>query len=391
MHDLLDIAVLGGGPAGQAAAAQAAACGARVMLLDDRTGEGCVVWGLGGGTRVAAGMAAQHFRLDAIRGGSSLSVTARALLLCPGAHERVIPFPGWTLPGVIGLVEAARRLRAGELPGRRVVVAGFGPLLAEVAGLADAAGGEVVAIADIAAGGTTVVSAHGGTTIEAVTLGPQGGGGATETIACDALCVLHGLTPATEAARVLGATMVYAPARGGWVPVLDTGQRTSVPLLYVAGAAAGIMGPEPAAFTGRIAALTALRDLGLTEAPLPQTPPQPPPKAGDPEAMRAAISALVRAIPGDCVVCRCEGVTRGQIDAAIAAGARGLNQIKQFTRCGMGSCQGRLCGVTVAELAGGGEQAGLFTARVPLRPVPMAMLLGAFDYADIPVPAPAPI
>ncbi|WP_200306449.1 (2Fe-2S)-binding protein, partial [Paracraurococcus ruber] len=105
--------------------------------------------------------------------------------------------------------------------------------------------------------------------------------------------------------------------------------------------------------------------------------------------------ALAAAIPPDCVVCRCEAVTRAAIDAAIAAGARDLNQVKQFSRAGMGPCQGRLCGEGVAELlasaVGGRAAAGFATGRIPLRPVPMQALLGAFDYADIPVPAPAPI
>ena len=110
--------------------------------------------------------------------------------------------------------------------------------------------------------------------------------------------------------------------------------------------------------------------------------------------MMALRLALVEAIPADCVVCRCEDVTRREIEAALDDGARDLNQIKQFTRCGMGPCQGRMCGETAAELAarrlGGREAAGLWTPRIPLRPVPMAALLGEFAYDDIPIPAPAP-
>jgi bacterioferritin-associated ferredoxin len=105
--------------------------------------------------------------------------------------------------------------------------------------------------------------------------------------------------------------------------------------------------------------------------------------------------ALAQAIPADCVVCPCEGVTRVQIDDAVAAGARDLNQLKQFTRVGMGPCQGRICGEAAAELMaparGGRVPVGRFTPRIPLRPVPMAAVLGDFDYADIPVPPPAPI
>jgi len=88
-------------------------------------------------------------------------------------------------------------------------------------------------------------------------------------------------------------------------------------------------------------------------------------------------------------------VTRAAIDAALDEGALSMNQLKQFSRCGMGPCQGRLCGEAAAELlarrVGGREVAGFATGRLPLRPVPMDALLGEFDYADIPVPAAAPI
>jgi bacterioferritin-associated ferredoxin len=88
-------------------------------------------------------------------------------------------------------------------------------------------------------------------------------------------------------------------------------------------------------------------------------------------------------------------VTRAEIEAALDAGAEEMNQLKQFTRCGMGPCQGRVCGEAAAELVamrvGGRERAGFATGRLPLRPVPMEALLGEFDYADIPVPAPAPL
>ena len=93
-------------------------------------------------------------------------------------------------------------------------------------------------------------------------------------------------------------------------------------------------------------------------------------------------------------LCRCEGVTVGAIRQALDQGATGPNRVKTFTRCGMGPCQGRICGEAAAILAaralGSREQAGAWTARTPLRPVPMEWLVGDFDYADIPKPAPAP-
>jgi NAD(P)H-nitrite reductase large subunit len=216
-------------------------------------------------------------------------------------------------------------------------------------------------------------------------------GGAPRRIDCDAVCVGHGLVPATEATRLFRATHRFEPARGGWIPVVDDWQRTSVERLYVAGDCAGIAGADAARETGRIAAAAALRDLGLDA---PDRAASARPAAALAETM-APLPALVAAIPAECVVCRCEDVTRAQIEAAADAGARDLNQMKQFTRCGMGACQGRICGEAAAELlaarVGNRTAVGCFTARLPLRPLPLQDLLGDFDYSDIPIPAPAPI
>lgn len=466
-----DIAVLGGGPAGMAAATEAARRGARVVLLeesaapggqvyrappagfvvpadaDSRAGDalraalrdsgaelrtGCRVWGIGGGPLVPQGAATVPFRLDALApDGQSFAVQARALVLCAGTHERIIAFPGWTLPGVLGLAAATVLLKAhGVLPGRRVVVAGAGPLLFAVAAKLLKAGAEVAAVVDLAhqaewlralpalaarpdllarglawratlrlrgvpvLTGARVDAAAGGAVLERVLIG-------TRWIDCDALCIGHGLVPATEATRAFRAAHRYAAEEGGWVPVLDADRHCSVPLLYAAGDGAGVRGAAAAPASGRLAALAALHDLGMLpdHAAARAAPAREFARAAKGGAAMARMMALrpelVRAIPPDTVVCRCEGVTRAEIDAACADGATDMNQMKQFTRCGMGPCQGRLCGETAAELValhvGGRESAGFATGRLPLRPVAMDTLLGDFDYADIPVPHAAPI
>jgi NADPH-dependent 2,4-dienoyl-CoA reductase/sulfur reductase-like enzyme len=476
MHD---IAVLGAGPAGMAAATEAARRGARVVLLeespqpggqvyraappgfatpadpDKRAGDalraalalsgaevltGHRVWGLGGGPLVPEGAPPVPFRVDALAAdGAPVTLEARALVLCTGTHERLIPFPGWTLPGVIGLAAATILLKAqGMLPGRRVVVAGAGPLLYAVAAKLLKAGGEVAAVVDLATRaewlralpallarpdllargaawramlkphdvplleGHTVIAAEGGTVLERVRVAPLTGG-AAESFDCDALCIGHGLVPATEATRLFRAQHRYAPASGGWVPVLDGDRRTSVPLLYVAGDGGGVRGAAAAPAAGRLAALAALHDLGRLEGRAHARARRRPAleqwraaqTGGAMARMMALRPALVDAIAPETVVCRCEGVTRAEIEAALDDGATEMNQLKQFTRCGMGPCQGRVCGEAAAELVarrvGGRERAGFATGRMPLRPVPMEALLGDFDYADIPVPKPAPI
>jgi NADPH-dependent 2,4-dienoyl-CoA reductase/sulfur reductase-like enzyme len=479
MSTIHDIVVLGAGPAGMAAATEAARGGARTVLLDEspapggqvyrtapdgfrmkgdpdrRAGDalraalatsgaevltGHRVWGVGGGPLVPAGEQAAPFRLDALpANGPPLTIEARALVLCPGTHERLIPFPGWTLPGVVGLAAATIMLKAqGVLPGRRVVVAGAGPLLYAVAAKLLRAGAEVPALVDLATtaewrrtlpalvwrpdllargaawraflklAAVRVLSAHrivaaeGGAALERVRVAPLARGEAEE-IDCDALCIGHGLVPATEATRCFRAQHRYVPEDGGWVPVLDADRRTSVTRLYVAGDGGGVRGAAAAPAAGRLAALAALRDLGRLSAPTHAEARRQPARefrraarTGSAMArMMALRPALVAAIPDETMVCRCEGVTRGEIAAALADGATDMNQLKQFTRCGMGPCQGRVCGEAAAEIVaahvGGREAAGFATGRLPLRPVPMEALLGDFDYADIPVPKPAPI
>ncbi|MGG5887413.1 NAD(P)/FAD-dependent oxidoreductase [Falsiroseomonas sp. HC035] len=468
-----DVAVLGGGPAGMAAATEAARRGARVLLLEEspapggqvyrapppgfvikpdsdaRAGNalraalaasgaevrtGCRVWGVGGGALVAAGVAPAPFRLDALApDGSSFHVESRALVVCAGTHERIIPFPGWTLPGVMGLAAATILMKAqGVLPGRRVVVAGAGPLLFAVAWKLVKAGAKVAAVVDLATSGewaralpalaarpdllargmgwraglraqgvpvlagARIAAAEGNAVLERVRV-------AERAFDCDALCIGHGLVPATEATRTFRATHRYATGDGGWVPVLDQDGRCSVPFLYAAGDGAGIRGAAAAPDAGRLAALAALHDLGLLDGPshavaraIPARAHARAARAGAAMArMMALRPVLVAAIPPDTVVCRCEGVTRAEIEAACTDGATDMNQLKQFTRCGMGPCQGRLCGEAAAELVamrvGGREKVGFATGRLPLRPVAMDALLGEFDYADIPVPAAAPI
>ncbi len=474
-----DIAVLGAGPAGMAAATQAAQRGARVVLLeespapggqvyrspptgfvipadaDSREGDalraalmqsgaevrtGCRVWGVGGGPLVPQGEASTPFRLDALGAdGVPFDVTARALVLCTGTHERIIAFPGWTLPGVLGLAAATILLKAqGVLPGQRVVVAGAGPLLFAVGAKLLKAGAEVAAVVDLATrgewlralpalaarpdllargaawraaltlagvpvlNGHRVLAAEGEAVLRAVRVVRLDGTDA-QAIEADALCIGHGLVPATEATRAFRAAHRYAAEEGGWVPVLDGDRRTSIDLLYAAGDGSGVRGAAAAPASGRLAALAALHDLGMLDATahnaaraIPAREFTRAARVGSAMArMMALRPALVTVVAPETIICRCEGTTRAQIDAALDDGATDMNQVKQYTRCGMGPCQGRLCGETAAEIVaarvGGREKAGFATGRLPLRPVPMEALLGDFDYADIPVPAPAPI
>jgi thioredoxin reductase/bacterioferritin-associated ferredoxin len=471
-----DLIVIGAGPAGAAAALAASEAGLSVVLLDeafapggqvyrappaglsvaperrgvddesgdalrDRITGSAVIWK--GGARVWSISGA--FRVDAVTGSGSESFTAPRLVAATGAHERLVPFPGWTTPGVIGLAAATILLKSqGMVPGRRTVVAGCGPLLAAVAAKIVAGGGEVAAIIDLAGPGDwlkalpamasrpdllrqglgwalklgaarvpvlfrhTVTAVSGGEACVAVTVAPVDAegrltGGRSRVFDADALAIGHGLVPGSEIPKLLRAAHRFAPDAGGWTPVRDAFGRCSVAGLYAVGDGAAVAGAEPARLSGRLAGLAAAQDAGrLTDDVFAR-------EAGEARAaldkalvFAGAINRLMRARPAmvdgiaaETVICRCEDVRRGEIEAAIAAGAREINQLKHFTRCGMGPCQGRMCGETAATLlarhVGSREAAGYWTGRPPLRPVPLADLLGQFDYADIPVPTPAPL
>jgi thioredoxin reductase len=466
-----DVLVLGAGPAGMAAAVQAAECGLSVTLLDEQEAAGGQVYRAppaefgplpatpetkrGAALRRALAASGAHhlpqrrawfvepgFRVHVVGPAGPELHEAPRLILATGAYERVVPAPGWTLPGVVGLAAATVMLKAeGVLPGRRTVVAGVGPLLAAVAVGILKAGGEVAAVIDLArpgdwlrclpalaarpdllargAGwrarlamarvpvlhGHSVVALHGDEEVEAVEVAPVDPltwrplEGARRRIAADACALGHGLVPDTSITRLLQLRHVFRPGQGGWIAETDADLRASLPGLYIAGDSAGIGGAAAAEERGRIAALAAARDAGR----LHNADQAVAIRAARQRAERfgAAIATLMQARPGpyaaippETVVCRCEDITREAIETALDAGARDVNQAKAWTRCGMGPCQGRMCGETLAELValrhGDRAAAGQLTGRAPLRPVPYDLLVGAFDYEALDLPAPAP-
>jgi thioredoxin reductase/bacterioferritin-associated ferredoxin len=467
-HDLI---VVGAGPAGTQAALAAAGLGLRVVLFDEQRDAGGQVWrpplksfeaeGRGierrdgdalrdclGASSVDARFGRRvwsighHFRLDALGPSGPESVTAPRLVAATGAHERIIPFPGWTLPGVIGLAGASALLESrGAVPSRRVVVAGCGPLLISVAARILAHGGEVKAIVDLSSradwlalvpklaraptqlargvGWATriataripvfhrhgVLRAAGVDAMARVVIGSIDANrapisGLETIIEADTLAIGHGLVPGAEITRLFRARHRFDRLRGGIVPVLDPDGRSSVTGLYACGDGTGIYGVRIAGAAGRLAGLAAAVDAGVIKAEAQMTKlrrmiARARPFADAMAGVMALRPAQVEAVPMDTVVCRCEDVTRAEIEAAYDAGAEDVNQLKAFTRCGMGPCQGRMCGDVTAELlatrVGDRDAVGSFTARPPLRPVPFADIVGDFDYADIPIPEPAPL
>jgi NADPH-dependent 2,4-dienoyl-CoA reductase/sulfur reductase-like enzyme len=391
-------------------------------------------------------LAESGFEIAAVGPNLALVAQADALIVATGATERFYPRPGWTLPGVISLGAATVMLKAHRLlPGRRVLVAGPGPLAPMVAALISKGGGKVVALVDpnprstwirilpkmalrpdlLAQGviwvaglrtigvpilsGWDIRSIEGNESVEAVTLGPVDDAWRPvdshreRRFTADAVCIAYGLQPSTEFYRLLGADQEFLPEKGGWAPRLDAAQRTSVPRLYGAGDGAALEGAAAAILTGRLAALTAAFDIGrLPEVDYRRESERTARKLDRARRFGRAMARLVaprasamHGVPDDTIVCRCEDVTAGELRDAIGRGSSELNALKSATRCGMGPCGGRMCGeaaTALMECAGlGRNEIGQWNVRPPLRPIPIAALTGRFDYDEIPIPEPAPL
>ncbi|MFJ4520693.1 FAD-dependent oxidoreductase [Streptomyces sp. NPDC088810] len=357
-----------------------------------------------------------------------VTVRADAVLLATGGYEQVLPFPGWTLPGVVTAGGAQAMLKGGlVLPGRTAVVAGTGPLLLPVATGLAAAGARVAALVESAGPAAllrrapalaaqpgklaegagyaarllrhavrtlarhTVVAAHGTDRLEAVTVAALDRDGhlrpgSARRIPCDTLAVGHGMLPHTDLAETLGCAL------SGTAVQVDEEQRTDVPGVWAAGEATGVGGAALALAEGHIAGRSAAARLHGT--------------APDPRRWAAAARARTRLrefataldavytapagwadrVPDDTVVCRCEEVTAGQVRASVGTlGAGDLRTVKLLTRAGMGWCQGRMCAPAVAGLSGCPLTAG---RRPFARPVPLGVLAGLPDPAESAPPAP---
>lgn len=380
----------------------------------------CTLWSIGPDETAPAG---DSFEIGLSLDGRARLIGARQVIFATGAQERPFPIPGWTLPGVMTAGAAQIALKSAAIvPAGRTVIAGCGPLLYLLAGQLAAAGTEIVAVLDTTprgnwlkaaaalpdflrspylakglklmakarrslrfVGGVTGLAAEGEGKLTSVRLERNG---ASETIACDTLLLHQGVIPSVNLSNAAGCAHDFDEAQHCWVPRIDTWLASSVAGIAIAGDGAGVGGAESAALRGEIAALGAAQRLSRIEA-------------GERDRQAAPIRAeLERALRGrrfldllykpaaqflappsdETIVCRCEEVTAGQVrDAATRLGVTGPNQMKAFLRCGMGPCQGRLCGPTVVELiaqANGTTPAetGYYRLRPPVKPVTLAEL-----------------
>jgi NADPH-dependent 2,4-dienoyl-CoA reductase/sulfur reductase-like enzyme len=367
---------------------------------------------------------------------------ARALILATGTYDRPVPLPGWTLPGVMTAGAAQTLLKHQRiLAGRRILLSGSGPpQLAVAAQLVDA-GAEVVAVLEVAsvsigqgiqslpalwgqwtrlregwtywrtlrrAGvslrtGWSVIEIRGKDAVEEAVIARLDGNwrpvpGSEQTVRVDTLLLGYGFTPATQLSRLLGCDHDFRPAWGGWVPRRDDNLQTTCPGVYAVGDGAGVGGAALARIEGRIAGLAAARQVGRLNGPAAEAAlARLQPALACERRFAAMLSGLFRPAPGlyqlasdETIICRCEEVRLAEIRAAVQSGARTVNEVKGLTRCGMGNCQGRICGELVARaiaaeagLPGSDseriEAAGVFTVRPPVHPLPLAVLAEAVD------------
>jgi NADPH-dependent 2,4-dienoyl-CoA reductase/sulfur reductase-like enzyme len=378
-------------------------------------------------------------RLDTLHAGRELRVPFSHLIIASGATDRVLPVPGWTLPGVYTLGAAQVALKAqGCAIGRRVVLAGTGPLLYLVAYQYVKAGAQVVAVLDTSPLSQQIAAApklarlpstfakglyyvgwlktHGVRIERNVTLvGIRGVDGVqalewrasredspTETIACDAVGVSFGLKPETQLADLAGCRFRFDATNRCWLPEVDPAGRSSVRGLYLAGDGAGIAGADAAELAGRRAALALLDDLGIAH---PRGPGMPDAASIERSLKRIAVfregietafappAKCASQWPDDMTVCRCEEVDAGTLRRCIRDGeANEINRLKALTRVGMGRCQGRMCGeaalTLLAEETGQSVDAvGRLRSQPPVKPIPLSPEMVADDIADIPVEA----
>jgi NAD(P)H-nitrite reductase large subunit len=339
-------------------------------------------------------------------------VEARTVILATGARELVLPFPGWTLPGVMTLGAAQILAKEhGILPGRRILLTGSGPLLPAVASQLVRRGAEVVAVLEavhldqwiphapatwgnwdrllegwrylshlygaqvpyrpgravIRALGSSLALAKGGAErrgeLQAAVvtrLDRQGHPvpGSEETVDVDTLCVGFGFLPNVELAQLAGCAHEFDAARGGWVPRVDERMETTVPDLFVAGETAGVGGARAAMMEGRIAGLTVARRLGyISENELARELTRLAKRYRRLRRFGAMLntlfaprSGLDAIIADETHICRCEEVSAGEVRAAVARGMVELDALKTWTRVGQGACQGRTCGPVLARL-----------------------------------------
>lgn len=455
VNDSYQLAIIGAGPAGLAAAGVAAGAGVEVALFDEQPAPGGQIFraiesspnkraALLGPDYMRGAKLVDDFRqcgaayfpetsvwsinsereIGIIHQAKARLIQAQRIIVTGGAMERPIPFQGWTLPGVMNAGAAQVLMKsAGVVPDTDVVLAGKGPLLLLLAWQYARSGVKISAILDVAplgnwfkalrhipkallAGhyitkglvykrdlhrlgvktyhGVTGLRASGDERLAKVKFTHQG---KSHCIPTALLLTQFGIVPNTHLTMSIACKHYWNSSQMCWCPSVDEWGNTSVSGIAVAGDSAAIGGAVAAEHAGRLAALEALWALGKIEAHERDS------RAKDDRSwMRADLrirpflealyrppQAMLEVLDDDVIVCRCEEITAGEIRKAIKEGHHDSNQVKFFTRTGMGACQGRQCGNAVAHiishaLSRSMEEVGHFRIRPPIKPISLSQL-----------------
>jgi NADPH-dependent 2,4-dienoyl-CoA reductase/sulfur reductase-like enzyme len=451
---VIQAVVIGAGPAGVRAAQTLVAHGVRPVVIDEAARAGGQIYrrppgNFGRTAQTLYGLeagraAAVHSSFDALarqidyrpdslvwnaQGGvldvlhNTTQTTQRLpylqVIVASGATDRVLPIPGWTLPGVysLGGAQVALKFQACAI-GQSVVFMGTGPLLYLVAYQYAKAGVKVAAVLDTAKlsdqlsatpalltqpavlfkgiyyvawlrakgvalhSGVRPLRVLGQSRVQAVVWHD---GQKEITLACDAVGMGYALRSETQLADLLDCRFAYSPLQRAYLPERDVAGRSSVAGVYLAGDGAGIMGADAAELAGERAALALLADHGVAvdtarTAVLER-------KLSQLQKFRAGLERAfpfpqhwAAQAPDELVVCRCENITAGELRRTVqTGGADDLNRLKALSRVGMGRCQGRVCGVAAAEIlaqASGKsiEQVGRLRAQAPIKPIPIHLM-----------------
>ena len=328
------------------------------------------------------------------RQGKSMEINARHILIATGAMERPVPFAGWTLPGVMGAGAVDANFKSSNMvPRGPVVLAGSGPLLLATAGHLVSCGVAVTAVLDTTPignilscmpvvpkalkrpdyllkglgmivnlqrsgiqyiRGVTKYQAHGSDCLDHVSFKTSARSGFLDAAV---LLVHEGIVPRCDLTRQVGLTHLWDPVQRCWYPKTTALGRTEMKAIHVAGDGAFVHGGVAAQLKGCLAALNIAESLkALPQQKKNDAARRIKQKLYRELAPRPFVDALYKprphlySLPPDTLVCRCEAVTAGDIRQAIAEGCRDPNEIKAMTRCGMGQCQGRMCGSALAEI-----------------------------------------
>ena len=458
-----ELVIIGGGPAGLAAAARAAQAGVEALLIDEQATPGGQIYRAVGtipeqraallGSDYQYGVTLlEQFQasgaaylpnttlwnltgqreLGILHNGQASRMTANRVIIASGAMERPVPFPGWTLPGVMTAGAGQILMKSsGIVPKAGVVLAGSGPLLLLLAWQYMRAGVKIHGVLEMAPAANfwqalpylpgallahhyilkglryqlalkkagvkfykhvSSLRALGSDSIEAVEFVQRQ---KTRRIETPLLLTHFGVIPDNHLSRCAGCEHYWDNKQLCWRPLKDEWGNSSIAGIAIVGDGSGIGGAVAARHAGYIAGVESARALGrIDEKQRDETAREDQRWMHEDLRVRPFLEALFRPPaallqqPDDeTLLCRCEEITAGDIRRAIREGHDDSNQIKFLTRCGMGPCQGRQCDSAVSQLLAHElnktmDDVGAYRIRPPIRPLTLAQL-AALDEGSV--------